>query len=258
MKTGQVAWRPDLDREAVGGGGAHVPVGPRDTPARSCASCVRGRVSRAALLAPRWRGGAPARPDDRGCRGHPRIRGVVPTRGSRWAIRTMSRRIVSMPVGGPVRDGRGRRIVLAIQLSRPAEEGIGRDQGVQVTEYPSPEARGGPKLAAWWLLPSTRSGFCPLPYLLWRHRSCETESSRKRSAVESILPGGRPVAGREQSRSRKFQRLPPASGPIRVRVCFQLFLSGIGSAGLYRGLCTNCSRTRAARSANRQRVFTLR
>ena len=28
------------------------------------------------------------------------------------------------------------------QLSRPAEEGIGRDQGVQVTEYPSPEARG--------------------------------------------------------------------------------------------------------------------
>ena len=24
----------------------------------------------------------------------------------------------------------------------PAEEGLGRDQGVQVTEYPSPEARG--------------------------------------------------------------------------------------------------------------------
>ena len=28
------------------------------------------------------------------------------------------------------------------QLSRPAEEGIGRDQGVQATEYPSPEALG--------------------------------------------------------------------------------------------------------------------
>ena len=28
------------------------------------------------------------------------------------------------------------------QLSMPAEEGIGRDQGVQVTAYPSPEARG--------------------------------------------------------------------------------------------------------------------
>ncbi len=28
------------------------------------------------------------------------------------------------------------------QLSMPAEEGIGRDQGVPVTAYPSPEARG--------------------------------------------------------------------------------------------------------------------
>ena len=28
------------------------------------------------------------------------------------------------------------------QLSMPAEAGIGRDQGVQVTEYPSPEALG--------------------------------------------------------------------------------------------------------------------
>ena len=28
------------------------------------------------------------------------------------------------------------------QLSMPAEEGIGRDQGVQVTAYPSPEALG--------------------------------------------------------------------------------------------------------------------
>ena len=28
------------------------------------------------------------------------------------------------------------------QLSMPAEEGIGRDQGVQVTAYPAPEARG--------------------------------------------------------------------------------------------------------------------
>ena len=28
------------------------------------------------------------------------------------------------------------------QLSMPAEEGIGRDQGEQVTEYPSPEALG--------------------------------------------------------------------------------------------------------------------
>ena len=34
------------------------------------------------------------------------------------------------------------------QLSRPAEEGSGRDQGVQVTEYPAPEALGlcGPAL----------------------------------------------------------------------------------------------------------------
>ena len=31
---------------------------------------------------------------------------------------------------------------LADQLSTPAAEGIGRDQGVPVTAYPSPEARG--------------------------------------------------------------------------------------------------------------------
>ena len=44
-----------------------------------------------------------------------------------WAARSATAAAVVLP-----RD----------QLSMPAEEGIGRDQGVQVTEYPSPEARG--------------------------------------------------------------------------------------------------------------------
>ena len=44
-----------------------------------------------------------------------------------WAARSATAAAVVLP-----RD----------QLSLPAEEGIGRDQGVPVTEYPSPEARG--------------------------------------------------------------------------------------------------------------------
>ena len=44
-----------------------------------------------------------------------------------WAARSATAAAVVLP-----RD----------QLSMPAAEGIGRDQGVQVTEYPSPEARG--------------------------------------------------------------------------------------------------------------------
>ena len=112
--------------------------GPRDTPARSCASCVRGRVLGRAPCA-RWRGG-PARPDARGCRGHPDY-GCRPPRGSRghpddepadrvhapWAARSATAAAVVCP-----RD----------QLSMPAAEGLGRDQGVPVTAYPSPEARG--------------------------------------------------------------------------------------------------------------------
>ena len=45
----------------------------------------------------------------------------------RWAARSATAAAVVLP-----RD----------QLSMPAEEGIGRDPGVQVTAYPSPEARG--------------------------------------------------------------------------------------------------------------------
>ena len=45
-----------------------------------------------------------------------------------WAARSATAAAVVLP-----RD----------QLSMPAEEGIGRDQGVQVTEYPSPEAPPG-------------------------------------------------------------------------------------------------------------------
>ena len=44
-----------------------------------------------------------------------------------WAARSATAAVVVLP-----RD----------QLSMPAEEGIGRDQGVPVTAYPSPEARG--------------------------------------------------------------------------------------------------------------------
>ena len=44
-----------------------------------------------------------------------------------WAARSATAAAVVLP-----RD----------QLSMPAEEGLGRDQGVQVTAYPSPEARG--------------------------------------------------------------------------------------------------------------------
>ena len=44
-----------------------------------------------------------------------------------WAARSATAAAVVLP-----RD----------QLSMPAEEGIGRDQGVPVTAYPSPEARG--------------------------------------------------------------------------------------------------------------------
>ena len=79
----------------------------------------------------RWRG-CPARPDDRGGRGHPEY-GCRPTRGSRGPSGRCAGGSCPCPAAGVCpRD----------QLSMPAEEGIGRDQGVPVAAYPSPEARG--------------------------------------------------------------------------------------------------------------------
>ena len=53
--------------------------------------------------------GLPDRPDDRGCRGHPDY-GCRPTRGSRGPSGRCAGGSCPCPVGGPVRDGRGRRM----------------------------------------------------------------------------------------------------------------------------------------------------
>ena len=136
-EAGQAAWRPDLDSAAVGGG-EHVPVGREQLPpGRALRACGGG--FEAALLAhvgegaprdlmPEVAAGTPntgvaplavlgGHPDD-----EPADRVQDP-----WAARSATAAAVVLP-----RD----------QLSMPAEEGIGRDQGVQVTAYPSPEARG--------------------------------------------------------------------------------------------------------------------
>ena len=136
-EAGQAAWRPDLDREA-GGGGAHVPGGRETLPPGRALLAFGGGFSAARLahvgdgaprdLMPEVAEGTPntgvaplavlgGHPDD-----EPADRVHAP-----WAARSATAAAVVLP-----RD----------QLSRPAEEGIGRDQGVQVTASPSPEALG--------------------------------------------------------------------------------------------------------------------
>ena len=136
-EAGQAAWRPDLDREA-GGGGAHVPGGRETLPPGRALLAFGGGFSAARLahvgdgaprdLMPEVAEGTPntgvaplavlgGHPDD-----EPAGRVHAP-----WAARSATAAAVVCP-----RD----------QLSRPAEEGIGRDQGVQVTASPSPEALG--------------------------------------------------------------------------------------------------------------------
>ena len=136
-EAGQAAWRPDRDREA-GGGGEHVPVGRETLPPGRARLAVGGGFEAALLahvgegaprdlmtevaagtpttgVAPRAVLGGP--PDD-----EPADRVQDP-----WAARSATAAAVVCP-----RD----------QLSMPAEEGLGRDQGVPVTAYPSPEALG--------------------------------------------------------------------------------------------------------------------
>ena len=125
-EAGQAAWRPDLDREAVGGG-AHVLVGREQRPpGRALLAHVgdgapRDLMTEVAEGTPHT-GVAPlavlgGHPDE-----EPADRVHAPS-----AARSATAAAVVLP-----RD----------QLSIPVEEGIGRDQGVQVTAYPSPEARG--------------------------------------------------------------------------------------------------------------------
>ena len=136
-EAGQAAWRPDLDREAVGGG-AHVPVGREQLPPGRALLAFGGGFS-AALLA-HVGDGAPRDLMTEVAEGTPHT-GVAPLAvlgghpdeepadrvHAPWAARSATAAAVVLP-----RD----------QLSIPVEEGIGRDQGVQVTAYPSPEARG--------------------------------------------------------------------------------------------------------------------
>ena len=135
--AGQAAWRPDLDSEEVGGG-AHVPVG-RETLPPGRALLAFGGGFEAALLAHVGEG-APRDLMTEVAAGTPTT-GVAPLAvlgghpddepadrvHDPWAARSATAAAVVCP-----RD----------QLSMPAEEGLGRDQGVPVTAYPSPEARG--------------------------------------------------------------------------------------------------------------------
>ena len=135
--AGPAAWRPDLDRAEVGGG-EPVPVGREKLPPGRARLAFGGGFEAALLahvgegaprdLMPEVAAGPPntgvaplavlgGHPDDA-----PADRVHAP-----WAARSATAAAVVLP-----RD----------QLSMPAEEGIGRDQGVQVTAYPSPEARG--------------------------------------------------------------------------------------------------------------------
>ena len=136
-EAGQAAWRPDRDREAVGGG-EHVPVGRETLPPGRARRAVGGGFE-AALLAHVGEG-APRDLRTEVAAGTPTT-GVAPLAvlgghpddapadrvHAPWAARSATAAAVVWP-----RD----------QLSMPAEEGIGRDQGVPVTAYPSPEARG--------------------------------------------------------------------------------------------------------------------
>ena len=136
-EAGQAAWRPDLDREAVGGG-APVPVGRETLPPGRALRAFGGGFS-AALLAHVGEG-APRDLMTEVAAGTPNT-GVAPLAvlgghpddepadrvHDPWAARSATAAAVVLP-----RD----------QLSMPAEEGVGRDQGVPVTAYPSPEARG--------------------------------------------------------------------------------------------------------------------
>ncbi len=136
-EAGQAAWRPDLDREAVGGG-EHVPVGREKLPPGRALLAFGGGFE--AALLEHVGDGAPRDLMTEVTAGTPNT-GVAPLAvlgghpddepadrvHDPWAARSATAAAVVLP-----RD----------QLSMPAEEGIGRDQGVQVTEYPSPEARG--------------------------------------------------------------------------------------------------------------------
>ena len=136
-EAGQAAWRPDRDREAVGGG-EPVPVG-RETLPPGRARLAFGGGFEAALLAHVGEG-APRDLMTEVAEGTPNT-GVAPLAvlggppddapadrvHDPWAARSATAAAVVCP-----RD----------QLSMPAAEGIGRDQGVPVTAYPSPEARG--------------------------------------------------------------------------------------------------------------------
>ena len=136
-EAGQAVWRPDLDSEEVGGG-EHVPVG-RETLPPGRALLAFGGGFEAALLA-HVGDGAPRDLMTEVAEGTPNT-GVAPLAvlgghpddepadrvHAPWAARSATAAAVVLP-----RD----------QRSMPAEEGIGRDQGVQVTAYPSPEALG--------------------------------------------------------------------------------------------------------------------
>ena len=136
-EAGQAAWRPDRDREAVGGG-EHVPVGRETLPPGRARLAVGGGFEAARLA--HVGEGAPRDLMTEVAAGTPNT-GVAPLAvlgghpddapadrvHDPWAARSATAAAVVLP-----RD----------QRSMPAAEGLGRDQGVPVTAYPSPEARG--------------------------------------------------------------------------------------------------------------------
>ena len=136
-EAGQAAWRPDLDGEEVGGG-EHVPVcGEKLPPGR--ALLAFGGGFQAALLE-HVSDGAPRDLMTEVAEGTPNA-GVAPVAvlGGHPDDEPADR--VHDPLAA--RSATAAAVVFpSDQLSMPAEEGIGRDQGLQVTAYPSPEALG--------------------------------------------------------------------------------------------------------------------
>ena len=136
-EPGQAAGRPDLDREEVGGS-KDVPVrGEKLPPGRARLTLGRGVQSvRLEHVGNGASGDLVAEVVESATNagvapvavlgGHPDDEPADLVHDP-WAARSATATAVVCP-----RD----------QLSLPAEKGIGRDQGVQVTEYPSPEAVG--------------------------------------------------------------------------------------------------------------------
>ena len=138
MKWVRPAWRPELDREAVGGG-EPVPVG-RETLPPGRARLAFGGGFEAALLAPVGEG-APRDLMTEVAEGTPNT-GVAPRAVLGGHPDDAPADRVHDRWGGPGPRRPRPSYCLAISCRCQRRRGLGRDQGVPVTAYPSPEALG--------------------------------------------------------------------------------------------------------------------